>query len=83
METEVTSTKGILFHAALVLCASLKQCSGIKVNPLNPSDLSIDNCSKLVPDDLYTFLHWVHSTKPASSLDEINKALVECKTQSS
>ena len=78
IETEkVTSTKGILFHAVLV------QCSGIKVNPLNPSDLSIDNCSKLVPDDLYTFLHWVLSTEPATSLDEINKASGECNSQSS
>ena len=63
----------LLFYASLIIRSSIEKVEGLKHQPLNPADINMDNAETLIPDDLYTFIYWIISNKPA----ELTETIVE------
>ena len=70
------SSELLLFYAALIIRSSIKKVEGLKHQPLNAADINMDNAETLIPDDLYTFIYWIISNKPAESTETIVKSQI-------
>ena len=56
-DTEATKIK-ILFQAAQILKTDVKRSTGICIQPLSVDDISLKLGRQVIPDSLYSFLHW-------------------------
>ena len=70
----------LLFYAVLVIRSCIKKVEGLKHQPLNPADINMDNTKTLTPDDLYTFIYWIISNKPAESTETTDKSQIRQNT---
>ena len=66
----------LLFYATLIIRSSIEKVEGLKHKPLNPADINMDYAETLIPDDLYTFIYWIISNKPAESTETIDKSQI-------
>ena len=48
-----------LYHAANIIKSDLRECTGIDLQPLSLSDLTLSGSKNMIPSSLYHFLCWV------------------------
>ena len=69
-ETGFTS-EHILLFTALILRYVRKDFAGIKIQPLDPADISIEREEQITPEKLYSFVVWVLLSEASMTSDVI------------
>ena len=65
-----------LYHALQIIKSDIKNCDGIKVQPLDKEDLCLSKAKEVIPESLYSLLCWVISNP--SKIQGDDSAVPKC-----